>query len=69
MTRAKRAWCKGNAYLKAGQHAKAVYWLSQTVEILDGERRPRRRPDGLDSGYLLTAFAAFVLIVVASLTT
>ena len=35
MTRAKRAWCKANGYLKSGQHAKAIYWFEQTSGDLE----------------------------------
>ena len=53
MTRAKRAWCKANAYVRSGQHEKAIYWLSRTQAILDGERPRRRRLDGMDAGYIM----------------
>jgi hypothetical protein len=36
MTKAKRAWRKANAYVRSGQHDKAIYWLSRTQAILDG---------------------------------
>jgi hypothetical protein len=43
MTQTMRAWRKANAYVRSGQHAKAIYWLSRTVEILEnGRPRPSR---------------------------
>ena len=65
MTRAKRAWCKANAYVRSGQHEKAIYWLSRTQAILDSERPRRRRLDGMDAGYMLVGLAALVLLWVA----
>ena len=62
MTRAKRAWVKGNRYMKSGQHRKAVYWFEQTQLILSEARPPRRRHGRMDLGYMLAAFAALVLI-------
>ena len=62
MTRAKRAWCKANRYLKSGQRAKAIYWFHKTQIILDGERPLRKRHGGMDWGYMLVAFAALILI-------
>jgi hypothetical protein len=62
MTKAKRAWCKANAYVQSGQHDKAIYWFSRTQAILDGERPPRHHRDGMDTGCLLVALAALVLI-------
>jgi hypothetical protein len=50
MTKAKRAWRKANAYVRSGQHDKAIYWLSRTQAILDGDRRYRRRREGIDTG-------------------
>jgi hypothetical protein len=38
MTKTKRAWRKANAYVRSGQHDKAIYWLSRTEAILNGER-------------------------------
>jgi hypothetical protein len=62
VTAAKRAWCKANVYVQSGQHAKAIYWLVRTQEILDGDRPPRRRRERLDAGYMLVAISALVLI-------
>ena len=41
MTRMMCAWRQANAYMRSGEHAKAIYWLSRTLAILDNER-PRR---------------------------
>jgi hypothetical protein len=62
MTRTMRAWRKANAYVRSGQHAKAAYWLSRTLAILDGERLRRRRLEGMEIDCLLAAL--FVLVVV-----
>jgi hypothetical protein len=67
MTKAKHAWSKANACVQSGQHDKAIYWLSRTQAILDGERSPRYRRDGMDAGYMLVGFAALVLIWVVAL--
>jgi hypothetical protein len=65
VTKAKRAWRKANAYVRSGQHAKAIKWLSRTVEILDGEP-PRRRFDGLDAGYMIGALVLLVALWVGA---
>ena len=62
MTKTMRAWRKANAYVRSGQHAKAAYWLSRTLAILDGERLRRRRLEGMEIDCLLGAL--FVLVVV-----
>ena len=66
MTKAKRAWRKANAYVRSGQHAKAIKWLSRTVEILDGEAPRRRRVDGLDAGYMIGALVLLVALWVGA---
>ena len=67
MTKAKRAWRKANAYVRSGQHDKAIYWLSRTLAILDGDRPHRRRLEGIDTGYMLgTLFVVVVLWVAVS---
>jgi hypothetical protein len=66
MTKAKRAWRKANAYVRSGQHAKAIYWLSRTQAILDGDRPRRQRIYDMDAGYLLAALVVVVLLCVAS---
>jgi hypothetical protein len=48
VTKVKRAWCKANAHVRSGQHEKALYWLSRTLAILDGEPPRRRRGDGMN---------------------
>jgi hypothetical protein len=40
MTKTMRAWRKANAFVRSGQHAKAIYWLSRTVEVLEAGRPP-----------------------------
>ena len=62
MTRMMRAWRRANAHMRSGEHAKAVYWLSRTLAILDNERPRRGRVEGMDIDYLLAAL--FVLVVV-----
>ena len=53
MTKAKRAWRKANAYVRSGQHDKAIYWLSRTQAILDGGRPRRSRFEGVGTSYML----------------
>ena len=66
MTKAKRAWHKANAYVRSGQHDKAIYWLSRTQAILDGDRSHRRRRlEGMDTGYMLGALIVVVALWVA----
>jgi hypothetical protein len=59
MTRTMRAWRKANAYVRSGQHAKAIYWLSRTVEILDNGRPPPSRLRHIDATDMLTALLLF----------
>jgi len=66
VTKAKRAWRKANACVRSGQHAKAIKWLSRTVEILDGEPPRRRRLDGLDAGYVIGALVLLVALWVGA---
>lgn len=63
MTRAKRAWCKANHYLKSGQRAKAIYWFEETQRILSEQRPSRRRHGRMDLGYMFVALAALILIL------
>jgi len=66
VTKAKRAWRKANAYVRSGQHAKAIKWLSRTVEILDGEPPRRRRLDGLDASYMIGALVLLAVLWVGA---
>ena len=66
MTKAKCAWRKANGYVRSGQHAKAIYWLSKTQAILDGDRPRRQRLDDMDAGYLLAALVVVVLLWTAN---
>lgn len=66
MTKAKRAWRKGNIYVKSGQHAKAIYWLSRTQAILDQPRPTAKRGNHFDAGYMLVAFAALIWLWVSA---
>lgn len=62
MTKMMRAWCKANAYVRSGQHEKAIYWLLRTQEILDaGPPRPSRLKD-IDAGYMLAALFFLTLL-------
>ena len=63
MTRMMRAWRRANAHMRSGEHAKAVYWLSRTLAILDNERPRRRRLEGID--YLLAALFISVVVWIA----
>jgi hypothetical protein len=66
MTRAGRAWRKANGYVRSGQHAKAIKWLSRTIEILDSEPRRAPRVDGVDLSYVAGALVVLVALWVAS---
>ena len=68
MTKAKRAWRKANAYVRSGQHEKAIYWLSRTQAILDGERHQPHRLDGRDTGFLVGALVVAVALMVVRAT-
>jgi len=63
MTRMTCAWRKANAYMGSGEHAKAIYWLSRTLAILDNERPRRRRLE--DTDYLLAALFISVVVGIA----
>ena len=65
MTRTMHAWRKANAYVRFGHHAKAAYWLSRTLAILDGNRAPQRRTKYIDADYLLAALFMLVVILIA----
>jgi hypothetical protein len=65
MTRTMRAWRKANRYVRSDQHAKAAYWLSHTLAILDGERARRRRLEGIEIDCLLGALLVLVVILIA----
>jgi ferric-dicitrate binding protein FerR (iron transport regulator) len=66
VTKAGRAWRKANTYVRSGQHAKAIKWLSRTVEILDSEPPRRRRFDGVEASYILGALVVLVALWVAA---
>jgi hypothetical protein len=46
-------------------HDKAIYWLSRTQAILDGDRPHRRRLEDIDTGYMLGALIVVVVLWVA----
>jgi len=57
-----RAWRKANAYVRSGEHEKAIYWLLRTQEILDaGGPKPSRFKD-IDAAYLISAVFLVVLL-------
>src|SRR5271166_764320 len=62
MTKTMRAWRRANAYVRSGQHDKAVYWLQRTQAILDSPRPSRQRKEGLNAGFLLVALFVSVVI-------
>jgi len=66
MTKARRAWRKANAYVRSGQHAKAIDWLSRTQAIFDGDRPHRQRLDDWKADYMLAAVVVLVLLWVAN---
>ena len=65
MTRMTCAWRKANACMRSGEHAKAIYWLSRTLAILDNERPRRRRLEVMDTDYLLAALFISVVVGIA----
>ena len=66
MTKAKRAWCKANAYVRSGQHEKAIYWFARTQAILNGEPPRPRRGDGMNASYVLEALVVLTALWVAT---
>ena len=66
MTRTMHAWREANAYVRSGQHDRAIYWLSRTQAILDAGPPCRSRLKDVDAGYMLVALFFFVLIWVAT---
>src|SRR3984893_10568617 len=52
MTRTMHAWRKANAYVRSGQHDRAIYWLSRTQAILDAGPPCRSRLKDVDAGYM-----------------
>jgi hypothetical protein len=52
-----RAWRKANAYVRSGQHAKAIYWFSRTQALLDSEPRRPMRADFIEVSYMLGGLA------------
>jgi hypothetical protein len=65
MTRTMRAWRKANVCIRCGNHRKAIYWLSRTQEILNGDP-PRRRREGTGTTYLLSGLAILFLLWIAN---
>jgi hypothetical protein len=57
-----RAWRKANAYVRSGQHAKAIYWLSRTQALLDGEPKRPMRVDGMEVSCMLGALAVLIVV-------
>ena len=64
MTRTMRAWRKANAYVRSGQHEKAIYWLLRTQESLEAVPPRRSRLKGVDAGYMLGALLFLILLLV-----
>jgi hypothetical protein len=62
MTRTMRAWRKANAYVRSGQHDKAIYWLSRTQEILEVGPPRLSRLKEIDTGYAVSAVFLLVLL-------
>jgi hypothetical protein len=62
MTDARCAWCKANAYVRSDQYARAVYWLSRTQEILNGDRPRRQRLKRMDTDYILAALSVVLFV-------
>jgi len=66
MTRTMHAWRKANAYVRSGQHAKAIYWLSRTQALLDSEPKRSMRADAIEASYMLGGLAVLIVIWFAS---
>jgi len=66
VTKAKHAWCKANAYVKAGQHEKAIRWFSRTIAILDGKRPRRQRFEGAEMSYALGMLGVLLVVWVVA---
>ena len=65
MTKTKHAWRKANVCVRSGEHAKAIYWLSRTIAILDGGQPSRHRLKDIDAGYMFAVLFVLVLLWVA----
>jgi hypothetical protein len=66
VTRTMHAWRKANGYVRTGHHEKAIYWLSRTHAILDGEPPRRQRGDGMNASYALGALVMLIALWVAA---
>ena len=62
MTRTMHAWRKANGYVRSGQHAKAIYWLSRTQALLDSEPKRPMRADAIEASYMLGGLAVLIVI-------
>jgi len=60
------AWRKSNAYVRSGQHAKAIYWLTRTQALLDSEPKRPMRSDVIEATYMLGGLAVLIVIWFAS---
>jgi len=61
-----RAWRKANGYVRSGQHAKAIYWLARTQELLDSEPRRPMRVGGMEASCMLVGLAVLIAVWFAS---
>jgi hypothetical protein len=66
MTQTMRAWRKANAYVRSGQHEKAIRWLIRTHAILEREPPQRRPGDGMNASYALGALVVLFALWVAT---
>ena len=62
MTRTMHAWRKANGYVRSGQHAKAIYWLSRTQALLDSEPKRPMRADVMEASYMLVGLAVLIVV-------
>jgi hypothetical protein len=62
MTRVMHAWRKGNAYVRSGQHDRAIYWLSRAVDLLEAGPPTPSRLKRMDPGYMFAALVFLVLL-------
>jgi len=66
VTKAKRAWCRANAYVKAGQHEKAIRWFSRTIAILERKPPRRRHFESAEVSYVLGALGVLMVLWVVA---
>jgi hypothetical protein len=61
-----RAWRKANRFVRSGNHAKAIYWLSRVRDILDAGPPQQSAVRGFGPGYMVIAALCFLAILWAA---